>query len=149
MTTLLEIGTRVVADDGRTARVGQIADHTTDRWGSWHIVAIDGQMETVGHIGDAGQLGIGWRVATADDIRRARREHDYDLANQVAEAIAAGDDLPEEFAILDTYHDIGEPAAAIRCEEIRRRVHDNLTARGITIGDNVPPTFTMLDRYQN
>lgn len=149
METMQQIGTRVIADDGRTTRVGQIADHTRDRWGSWHVVAIDGTTETVGHISAAGTPGIGWRVASTDDLRRARRQRDYDLADQVAEAIASGDELPDVFLTLDTYHDIGEPESAARCEWIRSRVHDNLAARGLTIGGNVPRTFTMLDRRDN
>lgn len=66
---LLPIGTKVCGNDGFTLRVGQVAEHTTDKWGTWHVVAVAGKFEKVGHIGDAGQLGIGWKVWTARDGR--------------------------------------------------------------------------------
>ena len=75
-------GTMVIADDGFSTRIGQVADITTDRWGTWHVVAIarDGEdsnpgevsFETVGTIRDAGAKGIGWKVATQDEVRRHR-----------------------------------------------------------------------------
>jgi hypothetical protein len=65
------IGTKVVAYDGFSVRIGQVADHTTNKWGTWHVVLIDGQFESaVGNIGPADMKGIGWRVATPDDIKR-------------------------------------------------------------------------------
>lgn len=74
MPTLQAIGTMVAACDGFTTRVGQVADHKTDRWGEWHVVLINGVFETVGHVSAAGEPGIGWRVATTDDVRRCRRQ---------------------------------------------------------------------------
>ena len=67
------IGTKVLANDGFTTRVGQVADHTTDRWGTHHVVLVDGAFENVDHIGDADMKGIGWKVATDAEIARAKR----------------------------------------------------------------------------
>lgn len=67
-----KIGTMVIANDGFSTRMGQVADHTTDRWGTFHVVAIDGGFEHVMTIGDENKLGIGWKVATADEIRREK-----------------------------------------------------------------------------
>lgn len=65
-----KIGTMVIANDGFSTRMGQVADHHTDRWGTFHVVAIGGEFEHVMTIGDEDRLGIGWKVATADEIRR-------------------------------------------------------------------------------
>lgn len=70
------IGTKVVANDGFTTRIGQIADHTTDRWGTHHVVLIEGEFEFVDYIGNADMLGIGWKVATEAEIARAKRYAD-------------------------------------------------------------------------
>jgi hypothetical protein len=67
---LYPIGTKVVALDGFTIRVGQVADHTSDQWGRWHVVVMDGAFEKVGSIRDRDALGIGWRVAKADELSR-------------------------------------------------------------------------------
>jgi hypothetical protein len=67
---LYPIGTKVVALDGFTIRIGQVADHTTDQFGRWHVVAMDGHFETVGSIRDRDALGIGWRVAKAAELGR-------------------------------------------------------------------------------
>jgi hypothetical protein len=64
------------------------------------------------------------------------------LTRPIVDAISAGRQLPEEFLILDTYHEIGEPASAHRCELIRDQVHETLNFFGLPM----PTTFTMLDR---
>lgn len=74
MPTREQIGTMVAAHDGQTTRIGQVADHMTDRWGDWHVVLIDGHFENVATISPANTLGIGWRVATADDLSRRDKE---------------------------------------------------------------------------
>lgn len=67
---LYPIGTKVAALDGFSIRIGQVADHTTDQWGRWHVVVIDGEFQRVGCIRDRDSLGIGWRVAKADELHR-------------------------------------------------------------------------------
>ena len=64
------------------------------------------------------------------------------LTRPIVDAIAAGGELPEAFLILDTYHDIGEPVSAHRCERIRREVYAALDSSGLAM----PTTYTMLDR---
>ena len=64
------------------------------------------------------------------------------LTRPIVDAIAAGHELPEAFLILDTYHDIGEPVSAHRCERIRDQVHEALDFFGLAM----PTTHTMLDR---
>ena len=70
---MIAIGTMVIANDGFGTRLGQVADHETNRWGTWHVVMIDGQFEQVGHIKGADGLGIGWKVATEKEILRAQK----------------------------------------------------------------------------
>jgi hypothetical protein len=67
------------------------------------------------------------------------------LTQPIVDAIAGGHDLPDEFLILDTYHDIGEPVAAHRCERIRAEVCDVLNFFGLPM----PTTHTMLDKGAN
>lgn len=71
---MLKIGTMVVAFDGFSTRLGQVADHTQDRWGWWNVVRIGDGFEPVALIRPAGALGIGWAVATEDQIKRCLRE---------------------------------------------------------------------------
>lgn len=70
---MTKIGTTVIANDGFATRMGQVADHETNKWGTFHVVRIDGQFEQVGHIGDENALGIGWKVATPDEMARVIR----------------------------------------------------------------------------
>lgn len=70
---MIAIGTKVVANDGFSTRVGQVADHVTNQWGTFHVVLVGGEFETVGHIGPEDQKGIGWKVATSAEIARAAR----------------------------------------------------------------------------
>jgi hypothetical protein len=70
---MIAIGTKVVANDGFSTRVGQVADHFSNQWGSFHVVLIGDQFETVGHIDGEDQKGIGWKVATSAEIARAAR----------------------------------------------------------------------------
>ncbi len=70
---LLAIGTVVIANDGFSTSLGQIADVETNRWGTFYVVLRNGHFEHVGTIGPADRLGIGWKVATAAEIERQRR----------------------------------------------------------------------------
>lgn len=63
------------------------------------------------------------------------------LTQPIVQAIAGGQEMPEEFAILDTYYDIGAPEVEHRCERIRREVRGIIAAAGIPMRT----TFTMLD----
>jgi hypothetical protein len=63
------------------------------------------------------------------------------LTQPIVHAIAGGREMPEEFAILDTYYDIGAPEVEHRCETIRREVRRITNAAGIPM----IRTFTMLD----
>jgi hypothetical protein len=49
--------------------------------------------------------------------------------------------MPLEFAILDTYYDIGAPEVEHRCETIREEVRRVLADAGIPM----TRTFTMID----
>lgn len=63
------------------------------------------------------------------------------LTQPIVHAIAGGRDMPEEFAILDTYYDIGAPEVEHRCETIRREVRLIIADAGIPM----TRTFTMID----
>ncbi len=63
------------------------------------------------------------------------------LTQPIVHAIAGGREMPEKFAILDTYYDIGAPEVEHRCERIRREVRRITAAAGIPMRE----TFTMLD----
>lgn len=67
------------------------------------------------------------------------------LTQPIVLAIAGGREMPEEFAILDTYYDCGAPEAEPRCQRIRREVRRITAAAGIPMRQ----TFTMLDRRDN
>ena len=78
---LVPVGTMVIANDGFSTRLGQVADYETNRWGTFHVVSIDGTFEQVGHIGDENKLGIGWKIATAAEIARAMKWRAWELEN--------------------------------------------------------------------
>jgi len=63
------------------------------------------------------------------------------LTQPIVHAIAGGREMPEEFAILDTYYDIGAPEVEHRCETIRGEVRRIIAAAGIPM----TTTHTMLD----
>jgi hypothetical protein len=63
------------------------------------------------------------------------------LTQPIVHAIAEGREMPEEFAILDTYYDIGAPEVEQRCETIREEVRRITSAAGIPMAR----TFTMID----
>jgi hypothetical protein len=63
------------------------------------------------------------------------------LTQPIVHAIAGGREMPEEFAILDTYYDIGAPEVEHRCETIREEVRRVLADAGIPM----TRTFTMID----
>jgi hypothetical protein len=81
MRNLVPVGTMVVANDGFSTRLGQVADYETTRWGTFHVVSIEGACENVGHIGGEDMLGIGWKVATSAEIERAMRWRAWELEN--------------------------------------------------------------------
>jgi hypothetical protein len=68
-----KIGTRVLSCDGFSTRLGQVADHESDKWGVRHVVLICGKFEEVSFIGGEDMKGIGWKVATAAEIERHER----------------------------------------------------------------------------
>ena len=74
MEELRKIGTMVLANDGFETKIGQVADHKTDKWGTWHVVLIGGKFETVGYIGPETMKGIGWKIATDDEVARAKQD---------------------------------------------------------------------------
>lgn len=88
----------------------------------------------------AGQL-----LTPMDRYRTAAKLHAFrgcdPLTQQIVHAIAGGREMPDEFAILDTYYDIGAPEVEERCEKIRSEVHRIASAAGVPMR----PTFTMLD----
>ena len=81
MRTLVPVGTMVIANDGFTTRLGQVADHETTRWGTFHVVSIEGLCEQVGHIGGEDKLGIGWKIATTAEIERQMRWRAWEREN--------------------------------------------------------------------
>lgn len=60
----------------------------------------------------------------------------------VVAALAAGRELPDEFLILDTYADCGDPPSVWRLQRIRREVRRMAEFFGITMR----LTNTLLDR---
>lgn len=80
----LPIGTVVLGNDSFTTRLGQIADYETTRFGTFYVVLVGGEFNRLGFIGDADMRGIGWKVATAEEIARQRR-YDEAFANYTAE----------------------------------------------------------------
>lgn len=64
------------------------------------------------------------------------------LTRPIVDALAAGRELPEEFLILDTYADIGEPGSVARLQRIRQEVLDTMNFFDIPM----PTTRTLLDR---
>jgi hypothetical protein len=70
---MIAIGTKVISNSQSGFRIGQIADHQTDRWGTHHVVLVDGQFEQIDNIGSADMLGIGWKIASESEIARAAR----------------------------------------------------------------------------
>jgi hypothetical protein len=57
------------------------------------------------------------------------------LTRPVADALIASDDLPEEFAILDTYADCGYPPSVDEVRRIRCEVAATLPLLGVTPAD--------------
>lgn len=51
------------------------------------------------------------------------------LAGEIVAAVAAGEELPDEWYQVDTYADIGEPES----EEIARLVREDLSTTGIRV----------------
>ena len=70
---MIAIGTMVIANYGFGTRLGQVADHQTDRWGTHHVVLIAGKFENVDNIMAADGKGIGWKVATEAEVLRAQK----------------------------------------------------------------------------
>jgi hypothetical protein len=63
------------------------------------------------------------------------------LTRPVVDALADGAELPEEFQILDTYADCGEPSSVWRIQRIRQEVRETLQFFGLpaTLADRLPP----------
>jgi hypothetical protein len=71
---------------------------------------------------DGAVLTAAIRREATSAARTARR-----LAGEIVAAVAAGDDLPEEWHRLDAYAGVGEPLA----EEVCRLVREELLTTGI------------------
>lgn len=63
------------------------------------------------------------------------------MTASVVEALAAGDELPGEFTILDTYADCGDPPSWEHCRKVCIEVRDVMNFFGLPIRT----TYTMLD----
>jgi hypothetical protein len=81
-----------------------------------------GYREMVGRDRDGAVLTAALRREATSAARTARR-----LAGEIVAAVAAGDDLPEEWHRLDAYAGVGEPLA----EEVCRLVREELLTTGI------------------
>ena len=81
MAKLIPVGTMVISNDGFTTRLGQVADHETTRWGTHHVVSVEGACENVDYIGGEDKLGIGWKIATPAEIERELRWRAWELEN--------------------------------------------------------------------
>lgn len=84
MSDLRKIGTIVKASDGFTERFGQVVDHETNRWGTFHVVVFDGKFEHVMTIGDENKLGIGFKVASQSEIEFMQRSRERESNRQQA-----------------------------------------------------------------
>jgi hypothetical protein len=54
-----------------------------------------------------------------------------ELVELTLAAVLEGEELPEEFLILETYADCGEPQSCWRYDEVRRAVGERLAAAGV------------------
>ena len=70
---LRPIGTMVLSNDGFNENLGVVIDHKHSDWGDNHVIQMVDRVEHAMHIYDAGRRGIGWVVATPDQIARALR----------------------------------------------------------------------------
>lgn len=68
---LIPVGTVVLANDGFSKQIGKVIAHGENRWGKFHTVWIGGKEQQVDFIGDESRLGIGWKIATQDEIVNA------------------------------------------------------------------------------
>ena len=91
--TKLTAGTVIVSNSNYGMSTAQVIDHESNQWGDWYVIARTdpdnaGEIDRIQSIGDEGMLGIGWKVATADEIRRAgvERQHAIDHPEQYDEA---------------------------------------------------------------
>ena len=85
---MVAIGTVVIGNDGYSKRLGQIADHQTTRWGTFHVVATESGFEQVATIASVDDVAtkIGWKIATPQEIERAMMWRRRELENAAAEA---------------------------------------------------------------
>jgi hypothetical protein len=81
-----------------------------------------GYRQMVGRDRDGAVLTAAIRREATSAAATARR-----LAGEIVAAVAAGDDLPEEWHRLDAYAGVGEPLA----EEVCRLVREELLTTGI------------------
>ena len=63
------------------------------------------------------------------------------LVQPIIRALCNIQEMPEEWLILDTYADIGDPPSVWHCETIRRQVRE----KADTLGIKMPHTHTCLD----
>ena len=75
MNNTIATGTAVIITDGPCSdHYGQIADIRTGRWGTSYVVLVDGEFRECSEIRPSDAKGIGARIATDADIRRAKRQ---------------------------------------------------------------------------
>ena len=75
MNATIATGTPIIITDGPCShRYGQVADIRTDRWGTVYVVLVDGEFHECSEIRGSDAKGIGARIATDADIRRAKRQ---------------------------------------------------------------------------
>jgi hypothetical protein len=66
--SLIAIGTIVVVHNMGQTTFGMVADHKNDKWGWRHVVLVGGKFEEIYHIGDVNMKGIGWKIASKNEI---------------------------------------------------------------------------------
>ena len=75
MNATIATGTPIIITDGPCSdRYGQVADIRTDRWGTSYVVLVDGEFHECSQFRGSDAKGIGARIATDADIRRAKRQ---------------------------------------------------------------------------
>jgi hypothetical protein len=63
----------VLSNDGFNENLGVVIDHKHGAWCDNHVIQMVDRIEHAVHIHDAGRRGIGWVVATPDQVARALR----------------------------------------------------------------------------
>ena len=80
-TKTIENGTVVICQTGGSHfKFGQVVDTTTNEWGTHYDICVTlisskeeqvSEFQRAGNISDADMKGIGWKLATSEDIRIA------------------------------------------------------------------------------